>query len=134
MDLRKRLFEASGSLHAWLRRNTSLNNPASPDTWDIIPDAMTLRMKYKRWERRLTGVLSKLPGAVAGAVKGVIESEVSCRHVGIKVVNAEVVKTIYGYSYWVAHLRCLDCPEEWKVQARTPGRYSAEPQSNVFRS
>jgi hypothetical protein len=56
-----------------------------------------------------------------------------CPHTWIQVLNAEHHKTPYGYEYWVALIGCRDCDEEWKVQARTPGKFSSASESQVFR-
>jgi hypothetical protein len=43
-------------------------------------------------------------------------------------------RNAYGYSYLVVWLGCRDCNEEWKVQGRTPGAFSAYPNiKNVYR-
>lgn len=42
-------------------------------------------------------------------------------------------RNAYGYSYLVVRLGCRDCREEWKVQGRTPGAFSAYPNDSVYR-
>lgn len=120
-------------LMVWVKRRKLLRDghESFDGEW---PMPLTLRMKYKRFERQLKGALITIPGAVMGAVAGALLRQPSqCGHVSLRVANAEVYKTRYGYSYWVAHVKCRDCPEEWKLQARTPGAYSSDPDSNVFR-
>jgi hypothetical protein len=55
-----------------------------------------------------------------------------CTHESIAMVEGDVHPTRYGYDYLVVHLRCRDCPSEWKVQGRTPGKFSSRPAQKTF--
>jgi len=62
-----------------------------------------------------------------------------CQHVELYMIAGErepqhADRNAYGYSYLVVLVGCRDCKEEWKVQGRTPGAFSAYPNiTNVYR-
>jgi hypothetical protein len=123
MDLQDR-FE---SYRQWWSRARSklIGDLRDVEWWSFVPDPLSMRMRRKRLQRRWQSAVLAFFAA---------EPAKQCGHVALGVVSADVHKTPYGYSYFVAHLKCLDCSEEWKVQARTSGYFSASPTSNVFRS
>jgi hypothetical protein len=55
-----------------------------------------------------------------------------CPHSLMKIAEATVHDTAWGYQYLVVNMHCVDCAQDWKLQARTPGKFSSHSNSDVF--